>query len=265
MLRYKEINMGMIINSKEYYYDKFNELFNSGDPIMDNTTKETFDAAEGEIFKQCYADTPERRTFPVYWFVSNRGNLISVRDDKLVLIHKNKRPTSGKYSYKYVISEDTDESVLKNIELHNLVGLVFGSDSYGMAAQKIKDDGVYAFGVRSKEGTNIQGHHRDGNDTNNDPSNIEFMTDRVHTLFDSVPKPEAPEQDVLAFMKKFGDVASAECPDAITVYLPGQTYNAKTGRWETDKSNDIVATKSITVTDDFVKELETIVKLIYEG
>lgn len=252
---------------KKYYYDKFRELFNSGDPIIDNTNGAVFEATEGEVFLQCYEDAPERNTFPMYWFVSNRGNLISVKEDKLIWVHPNRRAKSQRYSYKYVIVDDDnpDKATIKNIELHNLVGLVFESGAYGTAAQKIKEEGVYAFGVRSQEGTCAQGHHKDGNNTNNDPNNIKFVSARVHTLFDSVPKPDAPEQDVLAFMKKFGDVASAECPDAITVYLPGQTYNTKTGRWETDKSNDIVATKSITVTDDFVKELETIVKFIYEG
>lgn len=250
--------------SKDYYYDKFNELVNSGTPIIDNTTQEIFEAAEGETFRQCYEDTPQRRTFPKHWFVSNRGNLISVCENKLVLIHKNPRPNSGKFSYKYMITNGEDASTLKNIELHNLVGLVFESDSYGLAGQKIEEEGVQAFGVRTQEGLHAQGHHLDGDDSNNDPGNIKFVTARVHSMFDGVPKPDAPADKQYEFMEKLGDICEAESPGEITILFPGHTMDPETGKWVVDKSNNIISTKSVRVTEHFMRELSSMIKFLLE-
>lgn len=256
--------MSLKTKSKEYYYDKFNELYNSGEPIIDNTTHEIFEAAEGEIFKQCYKDTVERKTFPKHWFVSNLGNLIAVCENKLILIHKNQRLTSGKYSYKYLISDGEDESVRKNIEAHNLTWLVFGSDSYGLAEQKIKSEGVYSFGVRTKEGLNVQGHHINGIDTDNRPENGKFLTARVHGMFDTVPKPDAPEKEQYKFMEKFRKIAEAEEPNKITILFPGHTLDPKNGEWIIDKSNDIISTKKIIVTENFIRELQTLINFMFE-
>lgn len=250
--------------SKEYYYERFNELYNSGKPIIDNTTQEVFEAAEGEIFKQCYKDTPERKTFPKHWFVSNMGNLVTVCEEKLVLIHKNQRADSCKCSYKYLITEGEDKSVRKNIEAHNLTWLVFGADSYGLAEQKIKKEGVYAFGVRTKEGTNVQGHHKSGDDKNNSVSNGKFVTARVHAIFDSIPKPDAPAGEQFKFMEKFSKIAKAENPNGITILLPGHTLDRKSGEWTIDKSEDIIGTKEIFVTENFLRELQSMLNFMFE-
>ena len=250
--------------SKEYYENKFNELVNSGKPIIDNTTHEIFEASENEEFRQCYEDTPERKTFPKYWFVSNMGNLISVCENKLVLLHKNQRGNSDKCCYKYMIRNENGNSTLKNIEVHNLVGLVFGAECYGLAAQKLQDDGVYSFGVRTKDGTNVQGHHKDGEHANNDPGNIKFLTSRVHSLFDSVPKPEATAKKHFEFMKKFGEIAEEECPNGFTILLSEETLNRETGEWISGKRQDIESTKQVVVTENFLREMNVIMNLIYE-
>ena len=254
--------MSLKLKTKDYYYDKFQELFNSGLPIIDGVTDEVFEAAEGEIFNQCYADTPERNTFPYYWFVSNYANLISVGENKLMWVHKNQRENSGKFSYKYTIPTGKDTSMTKNIEGHNLAWLVHGAEAYGLAEQKIKDEGVFAFGIRTGEGLNVQGHHIDGNDTNNVPANGKFVTARVHTLFDSIPKPDATAEEQYKFMEKFGKIAKTENPNSITILFPGHTF--KNGEWVIDKSNDITSTKEIYVTENFIRELQSMIKFMYE-
>ena len=256
--------MGTKNKTKEYYYDKFIEHFNEGTPIVDSVTGEIYDKPDEEEFIQCYSDTPERRTFPKYWFVSKQGNLLNVCEDKLILVHKIPRVDSGKYSYKYAIPVGEDGSVTKNIEGHNLVGLVFGSEAFGVAAQKLKEEGVQSFGVRSQEGTNNQGHHVDGDDTNNDPSNIKFVTDRVHSMFDGIPKPGSSDKKELAFMYRFREIAKLENPDGITVLLPDQTLDPQTGKWMVGKGVDIVGTTKIRVSESFLRELETIINFLTE-
>lgn len=247
--------------SKEYYYDKFEELFASGEPIINGTTNETFVPEDDEIFRQCYKDTPTRRTFPKFWFVSNKGNLISVCKNKLVWVHKNKRDDSGRYFYKYTVTTDQGESVAKNIEAHNLVWLVFDVEAFGQAEQKLQEKGVYAIGIRTAEGGNVQGHHIDSDSQNNNPSNGKFVTSRVHTMFDTVPAPGATADARHKFMERFGKIMDLENPEGITVYFPGQSYNMKTGEWTTDKSNDITSVKNLVITADFAKQLQTIVSM----
>lgn len=250
--------MSLKNKSKEYYKEKFDELFDSGLPIIDYVTEEEFEASDGEIFEQCYADTPERRTFPKFWFVSNYGNLISVGEKRLVWVHKIPRNDNKRFSYKYMIKDNEDKRVVKNIELHNLVGLVFGSESFGRATELIKEKGVQAFGVNNLEELKAQGHHIDGECGNNEPENIKFVTDKVHTLFDSIPDIDSKEEDEFKFMKKFGKLMSEENPNAITILLPGQTF--KNGKWHSDKSVDIFSTKQITLSANAYRELMSLIK-----
>ena len=75
----------------QYYQDLFTKHYNSGNAIINKTTKEIFKAELDEQFKQCWADTSTRKFFPKYWFISNKGNLLSVNKDKIVWLNKNKR------------------------------------------------------------------------------------------------------------------------------------------------------------------------------
>lgn len=250
------------IKKASYYQEKFEQLFNSGVPIIERKGKgieEVFVPAEDEIFKQCWADTPTRRALPTYWFVSNYANLVSVGEKKLKLLHKEPRNDSNKFSYKYTIREK-DEQHLKNIEGHNLAWLVFGSESFGQATKLLQEKGVYAFGVRSKEGLNVQGHHKDGDDTNNDPGNGKFVTDRVHTLFDQIPSLDASDKEQIGFMKNLGKMMDEENPDKITILWTDDVYDPKTGKWTKDGKKDITAESSIVLAGDGMEELMNIIR-----
>ena len=252
-----------IKKSKKYYKNKFDELFNSGTPIIDQVTGEELILQEGETFRQCYADTPKRNTFPKQWFVSKQGNLISVVGNKLIWVHKIPREKGSQYTYKYCLHTG-EERVTKNVQLHNLVGLVFGSESFGKATELLNDKGVYAFGVCNPKEDVVQGHHIDGDPTNSNPNNIKFLTDKTHTLFNSGPGIEATEEKQFRFMQRFGKLMETENPDTITVYFPGQTYNKKRDKWESDKSNDIHSTRKILVTQNFIRDLQSMINFITE-
>lgn len=246
----------------KYYQEKFEQLINAGVPIIERKGKkveEVFVPADDEVFKQCWADTVTRRTLPTYWFVSNYANLISVGEKKLKLVHKEPRKDSGKFSYKYVIREN-GEAHVKNIEEHDLAWLVFGADSFGLAEELFQEKGIHAFGVRSKEGLNVQGHHKDGDDINNDPENGKFVTDRVHTLFDQIPSLDASDKEQIGFMKNLGKMMNEENPDKITVLWTDDVYDPKTGKWTKDGKKDITAETEVSFTQNGMTELKNIIR-----
>ena len=245
-----------------FYQEKFEQLINAGVPIIERKGKkveEVFVPAADEVFKQCWADTVTRRTLPTYWFVSNYANLISAGEKKLKLVHKEPRKDSGKFSYKYVIREN-GEAHVKNIEGHDLAWLVFGADSFGLAEELFQEKGIHAFGVRSKEGLNVQGHHKDGDDINNDPENGKFVTDRVHTLFDQIPSLDASDKEQIGFMKNLGKMMDQENPDKITILWTDDVYDPKTGKWTKDGKKDITAESSIVLTGDGMEGLMEIIR-----
>ena len=261
---YKKGDVLMNQKKKDYnfYQEKFEQLINAGVPIIERKGKkveEVFVPAADEVFKQCWADTVTRRTLPTYWFVSNYANLISGGEKKLKLVHKEPRKDSGKFSYKYVIREN-GEAHVKNIEGHDLAWLVFGADSFGLAEELFQEKGIHAFGVRSKEGLNVQGHHKDGDDINNDPENGKFVTDRVHTLFDQIPSLDASDKEQIGFMKNLGKMMDQENPDKITILWTDDVYDPKTGKWTKDGKKDITAESSIVLTGDGMEGLMEIIR-----
>ena len=237
----------------------FVEIFNNGEEIIDNTTGAVFEPTEGEIFLQCWADTIERRLFPKYWFISNVGNLLSVKKDqnRIQWLHKNKRPNSNKISYKFLIHTETG-SQLRNVEEHNLVALVHGSERFGLATELLEEKGLDAFGVNSSTETNAQGHHINGNDADNRPENIKIVTDDVHVLLGSAPKFNDADKKHFSYMKKMGKVMNRENPNAITVLFTGETMDLKTGTWKNDGEIDVISTDRIALSKEsvqFLKEL----------
>ena len=62
----------------------------------------------------------------------------------------------------------------------------------------------------------------------------------------------------------FGEIAKKENPNSFTLLFPGQSYNLKTKQWSETKDSDIVATKEIAVTQNFINELNEILRLVLE-
>ena len=86
----EKLNFNSEYEEAEYYYNEFIELFNSGAEIRTKDKKTIFQPEDKEEFKQCWADTPERNTFPKQWFVSE-NHLLSILKKRLILIRKNTR------------------------------------------------------------------------------------------------------------------------------------------------------------------------------
>lgn len=249
---------------ERYYVEKFERLMLEGSPIINRTTKETYIPLEDELFLQCYADTPERKLFPKYWFVSQIGTLISVYNNELRMVHKNKRVQENRYSYKYTIFVDVDgqnKAYKKSIELHNLVGLVFGSYVYGSAKDKLEQKGVYAFGTTPDT---VNGHHMDSDATTNNPNELELVTVEVHKLIHSAPKVSDPEEKHFEYMKKLGEIASKEEPRQATILFTDECYDSiddyLKGNVKHDGKTGIQGTNKLTFTEQGMKDFLTMVQ-----
>ena len=164
-----------------------------------------------DTWKQCYPlergakklySYKARKKLPPYWFVNDKGDLISVRGSRPILLKKDHQVNNPKgYGYHY------DRN--RNIEAHNLVGLVFGAKTYGNAEKLIKKHGLDAFGNRPGQ---VNGHHQDGNKENNTPDNIIFVTVEVHRMTHRINEDNMTER---------GEVAAVEEPRSITMVLEG--------------------------------------------
>lgn len=249
---------------ERYYAEKFDRLMLEGSPMINRTTKETYIPLEDELFLQCYADTPERKTFPKYWFVSQIGTLISVYGNRLQMIHKNKRARENRFYYKYTIltlEEGQMKRKIKSINLHNLVALVFGSYAYGTAKDKLEQKGVYAFGTTIDA---VNGHHMDDKATTNNPDKLEFVTGEVHKLIHSAPKVSDPAEKHFEYMKKLGEIASKEEPRQATILFTDECYDSiddyLKGNVKHDGKTGIQGTNKLTFTEQGMKDFLTMVQ-----
>ena len=237
------------------YATLFHEILVNDTPIYSTKDKDKrFIAEDEEIFMQCYADTPTRKTFPKYWFISNKCNLISIENGKPKWIEGYKKNKTGK-CYKYIIHEN-DTFQRKNIEAHNLVGLVFNSEVYGKAKELLEQDGVFSFGVKNNAKLSNTGHHKDSNRGNNAPNNIQIITNRVHTLLDTIPNHNASEEKQIEYMQKIGKILEQEEPHKATIIFTGDTYSKETGEYIGNDGNiSIHALNSITLTKEALMQV----------
>ena len=250
-----------IEKTAEYYNNRFKEILEADEPIYSTSNpNKRLIIADEEVFKQCYADTPTRKTFPKYWFISDRCNLITMKSGKPKWIEGYKKNNTGK-CYKYVIYNG-DEMQRKNIEAHNLVALVFGSEVYGRAWELLEQDGVYSFGTKNKEKLSNTGHHKDSCRSNNTPQNIQIITNRVHTLLDKVPHPATNDHK---FISELVELATKEEPNKITVLFDGYSYNPKTKEYTKDSPKSIHAVDSLKLTLSSMNQINTMFSALNMG
>lgn len=201
------------------YKKIFDKEMNSGKRIFTLDNKEELIIEDNERWKQCYKPgVKAREQLPQYWFVSSSGNLISVYKGKACWLKKDE--CNGRYSYHFNIDIDGETTICKNIEVHNLVGIVFGSPTYGIAKDMLDKQGLFAFGIKNSDEVKINGHHTLGKEDNS-PESIEFVSTDIHKVIDKVPKKSDTESEV-NFLKEFGSMVSKEVPDKASVLLTGQ-------------------------------------------
>ena len=213
----------------EWYRKIFEVEMREGRDIL-NKHGELLIFVEDEEFKQCWsANDPAREVLPWSWFISNKtGNLISVTGNGQLewLLKIDDNNGYAKYKYRH-----PQTGQIKNIMVHNLVGLVWGADRFGRAEEILADKNVYAFGTKD-ELLNVNGHHIKSNkeykECTFNHDNIQFVTVELHKILHGAPKEDASDAEKMEFMAKLSDIAEKECPNKICVFAVGDEKCADT-------------------------------------
>lgn len=203
----------------EEYVEMFKQIMLSNMPIYDRDGKQLF-IKEDETFKQCYkADDSVRKSLPKSWFISEYGTVIDIIDPtKPKWKKKYRKENSKSYCYKYPYEIENGHITYKNIELHNLAAIVWGSYRFGRAKRLLEEKGVQAFGIKRKGIIAVNGHHKDGNKENNHYTNTEMVSTPVHTHLDRAPKTDDEEQNI-KFLVETSALMDEENPDGATVIV----------------------------------------------
>lgn len=205
----------------KYYHDRMVELSNTGERIYTKSWTEEFIPAEGEEFKQCWADTPERCGFPKKWFVSEES-LLSILGNRIILVRKNFRKDGSAYYIYTIRDEENGKSRCRSVEAHNLVWLTWGISAYGKAEKLLREKGVDAFGINNLTEDVVQGHHKNSNHDDNSLGNGKFATDKVHNLLSKAPSFKDDSEKQLDYTIKLGNILSEENPTSPTILFTGE-------------------------------------------
>ena len=244
-----------------YYMSKMVELANKYGVNITNDDGDVLIPAEDEVFRPCWADTPERRDLPKYWFLSNHGNLVAVTEHKITVRELNERE-DGSYFINFKIRTG-DEIHTKNVQFHNLMALVWGSERFGRVDDLLAEKGLYAFGGNNKDMPVVQGHHINANKKDNSPDNIQLLVDDTHMLMRKVPKPDAAEVKTESFLKEFSAEMAADSPNRISVIMTGQTV--KDGKWTDTGERKIVNKDGLYLSERASNELDLILAGVREA
>lgn len=183
---------------------------------------DSFVLADDEEFKQCYSKKDKnRKVLAEYYFLSNKGHLVSVYNKKLTYIKPEREERNGRGSYNLTVyNKDTDRYERKRISSTDLMAAVFRDSikTYGKAGKIYEKKGLFAFGRNGSEGT-IQAHHIDCDKTNDVPENIELVTtDKIHKIIHKTNKDNP--NDILRLM----NTVLEEEPNKCTVIGAADNY-----------------------------------------
>ena len=176
-LAYKKNQMGMTVAE---FHDKLDDLLtdeyirqveenqkilnqwlDDARPIYTTHKKNRreLDLQEGEYFEPCFdPDQPVRNELPVFWFMSNFGNLLTVRSNGKVYWLPPKLNTSGRGEQKW---QNKITGKLSSLPHYAIGGLIFHPEKvFGTAKEMLELFGSYGFGQKGSP-WNVQAHHEE--------------------------------------------------------------------------------------------------------
>lgn len=214
-----------------------------------------------ELWLQCY--NPEdaiRKQLPVYWFISNHGNLISMYGEKPYLLLRDCTDNTGSESYHFKYKQPDGTYATKNIEVHNLVNIVFDGYRYGKAKKLLDEKSIFAFGINTKSKDNVNGHHIFGK-SQSGPNDTELITTRVHSLLNRIPSLPTDANKTIDYMQDLTNVIPKEEPVLPSILFTSQKKDSVSN--ELIDANDcrgIYATSNIKFSANALNQLQFICK-----
>lgn len=233
------------------YRQIFEDYINSNRPIKTLDGQIELKIEDDMQWQQAYdPDDNIRKAFPEYWFVSEKGDVVSVHlNGKRVYLLRKDDGGDGYYDYHMNIQNEDGTMTTKRLGTQNLVGLVFGAYAYGEAKEMLNEKGIYGFGRKQTGVSAVNGHHINADKKDNSYGNIEFVSTDIHNVIDTFPKGDAPVKKQVEYLKKFGRQAGKEVPNEISVLLSGHTWDRKTGEYLGDTGETyIYSTKKLPMT-----------------
>ena len=245
-----------ITTTPEQYREYLDEFLTEGEPILSHD-KEEWIQAEDEIIAQMYVKgDPVRCEFPYNWFLTNKGNLLTVSSKGgLVKWKKPVKDDKGRYLWNFTIYKDANIESSRTIRVQNAVGLVFGSERFGWSNELLKQYGLDAIKYQL-----VEGHHKDRDKTNNSPDNIEFLTGQglekykgkigLHGTLRKLNRKEMTDEEERNVLHAI----SEETDGKPFVVFTGQAYDPKTES-QSDCDAEIIHPRSIWVTKEAYEQL----------
>lgn len=206
----------------------FNELIQT-EKIWDTNTNNTYTPHSDEVFRQCWKNNKARKYYPTMWFLSNYGNLVSIKEGKLVMLYKRR---NGKNCDGYFYVEFKKPGKKSNTKdfIHIMVALVFDVQSYGRARKLIKSKGLEAFGIYhndKRKRYTVQCHHKNGNIEDNRAKNLELLTAEIHNDVLHKIDGKSSNEELAEYLTKINKEVEKENVSAIVIGT-GEGYNAVT-------------------------------------
>lgn len=150
-------------NGKQKDYQKiFNKWNEKREPIKVKVDDQEYiyEPAEGEEFRQCYVANSHknkgltflkaRNELPKYWFVSNRGTILTVKNNEITVY-------LGQFSGRRLQVRCDNQTYSREV----IVGLVFADQMLYISPRvrkKIEEEGLQAFKSKRK-GQKVEAHH----------------------------------------------------------------------------------------------------------
>lgn len=246
----------------EEYKEKFRRILEDTEVVYSADWEEKLIIDENEEWVQCYnADDEIRKNFPRYWFLSDRGHLLSVgySQNGIKLVKAVPNDKNSEYRvYIYTYEDENGKIRQKKIKAHHLVKIIFGGLAYGNAEKKLKEDGLQGFGIQEDS---LNCHHINNNRSDNRAENLELLTKKVHSVMNATPSQKKADKKNFSYMKRLSDVVADEEPNRITMYVDSINIIDALNKFYYDASKgykSIHALDEITLSQNAIKETETL-------
>ena len=219
-----------------------NEWINQGNNITTwkKENRQVLALAADEQFIPCFSpDESVRNELPVYWFLSNHGNLVTIKRRHVYWIQPYPYDDGPRTCYKW---ENPVTDKKSSIMTYEIGRLIFNKDAVvGLAKDYIERFGSYCYGPKG-DPFNVETHHESRlehyPESVNDPFACQAITVRLHDILqrirkkqddiritDDPVKKENKEAELAILLTEFAQISKIEIPGKIVRMNAGNQFD----------------------------------------